>query len=86
MNQSVAIDAVKQLLPAWPLLVYYVIGHVLTSRAFRHVRDPKSVPDFLMLYRADCFRAEGQPLRKLALWYWWIGFPVAVGLTMVAWG
>ena len=62
------------------LLLYVLVGAVLTLRASRYFRDPDRLAWGLDIFRPHLFVADGQAKRRLAVRFYVIGGVVLVVL------
>ena len=65
-------------------IVYYGIGYLMTNIAFRFVRPERTDPTFLAIYDPANFLPEGEPARRRAVRYWWMGFAVVVTIVAIS--
>lgn len=53
--------------------VYWIVGHLLTSRAYEHLRERNKVRPYPLIFSRSKFRPEGERLRRRAARYWVVG-------------
>lgn len=66
------------------VLLYGLVGLILTLRAYRFLRKPGYTYTYTPLLAPKEFKPEGERWRRMAAWYWYVGALIIVILWMAA--